>query len=144
MANSAQARKRARQANVRRDHNMSQRSELRTAIKNVRKAILAGDKQAAQSIFVQAQTTIDSIADKNIIHKNKAARHKSRLSVRSRRWLQPPEARERKKADLRVGFFYVFFGLVSLRAKLQRPHAVRLRGSGLQSCWMRALPIVIH
>jgi small subunit ribosomal protein S20 len=80
MANSAQARKRARQANVRRDHNMSQRSEMRTAIKNVRKAILAGDKQAAQSIFVQAQATIDSIADKNIIHKNKAARHKSRLS----------------------------------------------------------------
>jgi small subunit ribosomal protein S20 len=80
MANSAQARKRARQANVRRDHNTSQRSELRTAIKNVRKAILAGDKQAAQAIFLKAQTTIDSIADKNIIHKNKAARHKSRLS----------------------------------------------------------------
>ena len=82
MANSAQARKRARQANVRRDHNMSQRSELRTAIKNVRKAILAGDKAAAQAVFVQAQTTIDSIADKNIIHKNTAARQKSRLSAR--------------------------------------------------------------
>ena len=80
MANSAQARKRARQANVRRDHNTSQRSELRTAIKNVRKAILAGDKQAAQAIFLKAQTTIDSIADKKIVHKNKAARHKSRLS----------------------------------------------------------------
>lgn len=59
---------------------MSQRSEMRTAIKNVRKAILAGDKAAAQSVYVQAQATIDSIADKNIIHKNKAARHKSRLS----------------------------------------------------------------
>ena len=80
MANSAQARKRARQANVRRDHNMSQRSELRTAIKNVRKAILAGDKAAAQAVFVQAQTTIDSIADKNIIHKNKAANLKSSLT----------------------------------------------------------------
>ncbi len=59
---------------------MSQRSELRTAIKNVRKAILAGDKAVAQSVFAKAQSTIDSIADKNIIHKNKAARHKSRLS----------------------------------------------------------------
>ncbi|WP_018411317.1 30S ribosomal protein S20 [Methyloversatilis thermotolerans] len=81
MANSAQARKRARQANVRRDHNMSQRSELRTAIKTVRKAILAGDKATAQAVFAKAQATIDSIADKNIIHKNKAARHKSRLSA---------------------------------------------------------------
>ncbi len=80
MANTAQARKRARQASAQRDHNMSQRSELRTAIKKVRKAIEAGDKAAAQAVFQSSVSVIDSIADKQIIHKNKAARHKSRLS----------------------------------------------------------------
>ncbi len=81
MANSAQARKRARQATQRRAHNMSQRSELRTAIKKVRKAVVAGDKAAAQAVFNESQGVIDSIADKNIIHKNTAARYKSRLSA---------------------------------------------------------------
>jgi small subunit ribosomal protein S20 len=80
MANSAQARKRARQAMVQRDRNMSQRSELRTAIKKVRKAIEAGDQAAAASVFQASMSTIDSIADKKIVHKNKAARHKSRLA----------------------------------------------------------------
>jgi small subunit ribosomal protein S20 len=80
MANTAQARKRARQATAQRDHNMSQRSELRTAIKKVRKAIEAGDKTAAQSVFQASMSIIDSIADKKIVHKNKAARHKSRLA----------------------------------------------------------------
>ncbi|MQY52027.1 30S ribosomal protein S20 [Rhodocyclus tenuis] len=81
MANSAQARKRARQAVKQRAHNASLRSTLRTAIKRVQKAIVAGDKTAAQSIFQQSVSEIDSIADKKIIHKNKAARHKSRLSA---------------------------------------------------------------
>ena len=81
MANSAQARKRARQAIKRRARNFSQRSELRTAIKRVRKAIEAGDKTAAQKVLSESMGTIDSIADKKIIHKNKAARHKSRLSA---------------------------------------------------------------
>ena len=81
MANSAQARKRARQAVIRRSHNMSLRSALRTAIKKVQKAILAGDKPAAQAVFSESMSAIDSIADKKIIHKNKAARHKSRLSA---------------------------------------------------------------
>ncbi len=81
MANSAQARKRARQANKQRVHNMSQRSALRTAIKKVRKAIGAGDKTAAQAVFNDSQSVIDSIADKNIVHKNTAARYKSRLSA---------------------------------------------------------------
>jgi small subunit ribosomal protein S20 len=81
MANSAQARKRARQAIKRRARNFSQRSELRTAIKSVRKAIAAGDKVAAQKVLSETMSTIDSIADKRIIHKNKAARHKSRLSA---------------------------------------------------------------
>lgn len=80
MANSAQARKRARQATAQRNHNMSQRSELRTAIKKVRKAIADGDKAAAQQVFQASMSVIDRIADKQIVHKNKAARHKSRLS----------------------------------------------------------------
>ena len=81
MANSAQARKRARQADKQREHNASQRSELRTAIKKVTKAIAAGDKVAAQAVFQESTSIVDSIADKKIIHKNKAARHKSRLSA---------------------------------------------------------------
>ena len=80
MANSAQARKRARQNSDQRDLHMSLRSTLRTAIKKVRKAIDAGDKAAAQAEFKTSMSVIDSIADKKIVHKNKAARHKSRLS----------------------------------------------------------------
>ncbi|SNX58981.1 SSU ribosomal protein S20P [Nitrosomonas ureae] len=80
MANSAQARKRARQAVKRREYNVSLRSELRTAIKYVRKAIGSGDKDVAQNAFNNSISTIDSITGKGIIHKNKAARYKSRLS----------------------------------------------------------------
>ena len=79
MANSAQARKRARQNISHRDRNMGLRSRLRTAIKQVRKSIASADKAAAQSAYQASVGTIDSIADKGIIHKNKAARHKSRL-----------------------------------------------------------------
>lgn len=81
MANTAQARKRARQALAQRDHNGSLRSKVRTAIKSVRKAVEAGDKTVAQEVFQRAQSVIDSIADKGIVHKNKAARDKSRLSA---------------------------------------------------------------
>jgi len=81
MANTVQARKRARQAVKQRAHNMSLRSTLRTAIKKVQKAVDAGDKTVAQAVFKESQCIIDSIADKKIIHKNKAARQKSRLSA---------------------------------------------------------------
>ena len=81
MANSAQARKRARQADKQRAHNASLRSTLRTAIKKVRKAIEAGDKSAAQAVFQESVSVLDRISDKKIIHKNKASRHKSRLSA---------------------------------------------------------------
>lgn len=81
MANSAQARKRARQTDAARDHNASLRSRFRTAIKAVRKAIDDGDQDAARNQFRASTKTIDIIADKNIIHKNVAARHKSRLSA---------------------------------------------------------------
>ena len=72
MANSAQAKKRARQAVVRNAHNAALRTRLRTAIKKVRKAIEAGDKAAAKTVFSESMGIIDSVADKKIVHKNKA------------------------------------------------------------------------
>lgn len=81
MANTAQARKRARQTKKQNVHNSSLRSRFRTAIKSVKKAIRIGDKTNALMLFQGMQHTVDSIADKKIIHKNKAARHKSRLSL---------------------------------------------------------------
>jgi small subunit ribosomal protein S20 len=80
MANSAQAKKRARQAEATRKRNASQKSELRTAVKKVRKAIAAGDKAAATKVFQESQSTIDRIADKKIVHKNLASRTKARLA----------------------------------------------------------------
>ena len=80
MANSAQARKRARQGEQRRQHNASLRSMLRTAIKKVRKAIDAGDKAAAQGVLQASQAIIDRVADKKIVHKNTASRSKGRLA----------------------------------------------------------------
>ena len=82
MANIASARKRARQAEKRRRHNAALRSELRSAVRNAKKAIAAGNKQTAVEIFRRTAGVIDSIADKNVIHKNKAARQKSRLAAR--------------------------------------------------------------
>ncbi len=80
MANSPQARKRARQAEKQRQHNASLRSRVRTYIKKVLAAVAAGDKAAAQTAYSEAAPIIDSMVNKGIIHKNKAARHKSRLN----------------------------------------------------------------
>ncbi len=82
MANSSQARKRARQSELRRKHNASRRSLLRTRIKQVIKAIESGDKASAEQAYAVAVPIIDRMAGNAIIHKNKAARHKSRLSAR--------------------------------------------------------------
>ena len=82
MANSAQARKRARQSLKHRTHNASLRTAFRTAVKKVLKAVEAGDKAAAQEVFRQSTKILDRIADKGVFHKNKAARHKSRLSAK--------------------------------------------------------------
>ena len=84
MANSAQARKRARQSERRRIQNASQRSLFRTRIKQVVAAIDAGDKAAAEAAYTAAVPVIDRMAGNNIVHKNKAARHKSRLNARVR------------------------------------------------------------
>ena len=81
MANTAQARKRARQSENQREHNAALRSTFRTAIKKVKRAIALGDKTAAQAVYRDSSSVVDSIADKRIIHKNKAARHKSRLAA---------------------------------------------------------------
>ena len=84
MANTAQARKRARQAEDRRQRNAGRRSEMRTEIKKVVKAIEAGDKAAAADALKSATPLLDSLATKGLIHKNKAARHKSRLNAKIR------------------------------------------------------------
>jgi len=80
MANSAQARKRARQAEVTRLRNAGLKSTLRTAVKKVKKAIVAGDKSAAAKTLQESQAVIDRITDKKIMHKNTASRTKSRLA----------------------------------------------------------------
>jgi small subunit ribosomal protein S20 len=81
MANTKQARKRSRQARVANAHNTALHSQLRTAIKKVRKAIASGDKASAAAQMRASTSVIDSIADKNIVHKNLAARNKSRLAA---------------------------------------------------------------
>lgn len=81
MANTKQARKRARQLVVRNMHLTAQRSQYRTAIKAVRKLIEAGDKEAAKAALVKAESVIDTMAGKGVLHANAAARHKSRLSA---------------------------------------------------------------
>ena len=80
MANTAQARKRARQSLVRRERNVAMKSKLRTYVKNVVKAIDSGDKPLASKNYKLAIPVIDSSVSKGIIHKNKAARYKSRLN----------------------------------------------------------------
>ncbi|MFV1922703.1 MAG: 30S ribosomal protein S20 [Methylotenera sp.] len=82
MANSAQARKRARQSVKVNQHNAALRSTMRTAMKKIVKAIESGDKAIAVAAYSENVSVIDRIADKGIIHKNKAARHKSRLSAK--------------------------------------------------------------
>lgn len=78
----ASGRKRARQDVKLNAHNSSLRSQFRTVVKNIQKAVAAGDKGKAGDLFKAGQSVIDSIADKGIFHKNKAARHKSRLAAK--------------------------------------------------------------
>lgn len=81
MANSVQARKRAKQAAKQNAHNSAIRSAMRTAVKKVRAAVEAGNKEAAQAVYIETTKILDRVADKRIIHKNKASRQKSRLSA---------------------------------------------------------------
>jgi len=79
MANTAQAKKRARTAEKSRVRNAGQRSNLRTFVKKVIAAVNSGDKEKAQSAFNTAVPVIDAAVNKGLIHKNKASRSKSRL-----------------------------------------------------------------
>ncbi|MBA57207.1 30S ribosomal protein S20 [Ketobacter sp.] len=81
MANIKSAKKRARQAEKRRRHNAGLRSMVRTYIKKVVNEIATGNKDNAQKAYLEAVPVIDRMVSKGIIHKNKAARHKSRLSA---------------------------------------------------------------
>ncbi len=82
MANTAQARKRAKQSERHRLHNASRKTLLRSRIKQVIKAINAGDQAAARSAYAEAVPIIDKMAKTLLVHKNKAARHKARLNAR--------------------------------------------------------------
>lgn len=84
MANSAQARKRARQNDARRLHNHGQRSRMRTSVRKVLKALRAGDVAAAREAYTAAVPIVDRMAGKGLIHRNRAARYKSRLNDRIR------------------------------------------------------------
>ncbi|MGI1679787.1 MAG: 30S ribosomal protein S20 [Cellvibrionaceae bacterium] len=81
MANFPQSKKRARQNVKRRAHNASLRSMVRTYLKKVIAAIEAKDATAAAEAYTAAVPVLDRMADKGIIAKNKAARHKSRLNA---------------------------------------------------------------
>ena len=80
MANIKSAKKRAHQAVLRRGHNMSLRTAVRTAIKNVAKAVAAGNKDAAAKTLQESQRVIDRVVAKGVMHRNAANRHKSRLA----------------------------------------------------------------
>jgi small subunit ribosomal protein S20 len=82
LANIKSAKKRARQAEVHRQRNASARSMLRTAVKKVVKALDAGDVAAAKTAYAAAEPILDRYSSRGLIHKNKAARHKSRLTAR--------------------------------------------------------------
>ena len=80
MANIKSSRKRAHQAVIRRDHNMSLRTEVRTAIKNAKKAVAAGNAGAAAKVLRESQRVIDRVVAKGVLHRNAGDRHKSRLA----------------------------------------------------------------
>ena len=84
MANTAQSKKRARQAEDNRQRNAPMRTRFRSAIKRVNAAVTGGDKAAAESAYKEAVVIIDKTESKGLIHKNKAARHKSRLNIQVR------------------------------------------------------------
>ena len=82
MANIKSAKKRAKQTVVRNARNVAQRSQLRTAVKKVIKALDANDAASATEAFTAAQPLLDRFAARGLIHKNQAARHKARLTAR--------------------------------------------------------------
>lgn len=98
MANTKQAKKRIRQAEKHRTHNASMRSMFRTAIKKVYTAIATGDQKSAETSFNEAVPVLDKMAKKGIIHKNKAARHKSRLNAQVKKMGETTKEQKNAKA----------------------------------------------
>jgi small subunit ribosomal protein S20 len=84
VANTKSAEKAARQAEKHRARNVALRSRMRSAIRKVTSAIASGNKEAASASYKEAVPVIDTLVNKNIVHRNKASRHKSRLSARIR------------------------------------------------------------
>lgn len=84
MANTKSAEKAAQQAEKHRTRNVALRSRMRTAVRKVTTAVASGNKEAAEASYREAVPVIDSLVTKQIIHRNKAARHKSRLAARVR------------------------------------------------------------
>lgn len=80
MANTRQAKKRARQAETHRSRNAAQRSSMRTHLKGTRKSIQDGKKEEAKAAYIEASSSVDKLAKKGLIRKNTAARYKSRLA----------------------------------------------------------------
>jgi small subunit ribosomal protein S20 len=84
VANTKSAEKAARQAEKHRARNVALRSRMRTAVREVTAAVAGGDKKAAAASYQSAVPLIDTLVNKRVIHRNKAARHKSRLAARIR------------------------------------------------------------
>ena len=82
MANTKQAAKRARQAVKHRAHNMSARSKMRTQLKRALKSSGGSDADQARADYRAAASAVDSMVNKKLVHRNKAARHKRRLNAR--------------------------------------------------------------
>ena len=80
MANIKSAEKRARQSVVRNQRNRALRSRMRNAVRGVREAVEAGDKAKAEELLKPTVSLLDSTAQKGVIHRNAAARTKSRLN----------------------------------------------------------------
>lgn len=81
MPNHKSAKKRVRQTEKRRDVNRSNRSNLRTQIKKLRSALTDSDKTLSQELLTATVSSIDKAVNKGILHRNTAARHKSRLTM---------------------------------------------------------------
>ena len=84
MANTKSAEKAARQAEKHRVRNVALRSRMRTAIRKVNDALAGTDKAVVKTSYAEAVPQIDALVTKGLIHRNKAARHKSRLSAKAR------------------------------------------------------------
>jgi small subunit ribosomal protein S20 len=84
VANTKSAEKAARQAEKHRERNIALRSRMRSAVRKVTAAVASGNKEAAQTGYREAVPVIDTLVNKQIVHRNKAARHKSRLAARIR------------------------------------------------------------